>query len=45
MKNVLKPLAKSALIPPDLTTAASAIDSGTQKKSSWIRDDNINNFK
>ena len=32
MKNVLKPLAKSVLIPLRLTAAASAIDAGIHKK-------------
>ena len=33
IKNVLKPLAKSVLIPLGLTTAASATDVGIHKKS------------
>ena len=32
MKNVIKPLAKSVLIPLELTAAASAADAGIQKK-------------
>ena len=32
MKNVLKPLAKSILIPLELTAAASATDAAIQKK-------------
>ena len=32
MKNVIKPLAKSVLIPLGLTAAASATDAGTHKK-------------
>ena len=32
MKNVIKPLAKSVLIPLELTAAASAADAGTHKK-------------
>ena len=32
MKNVLKPLAKSVLIPLELTAAASATDAAIQKK-------------
>ena len=32
IKNVIKPLAKSVLIPLGLTAAASAADAGTQKK-------------
>ena len=45
IKNVLKPLAKSVLIPLGLTTAASATDVGIHKKSqdvvnvlcNWLR--------
>ena len=33
IKNVIKPLAKSVLIPLGLTAAASAADSGIHKKS------------
>ena len=33
MKNVIRPLAKSVLIPLGLTAAASAADAGIQKKS------------
>ena len=33
MENVIKPLAKSALIPLELTAAASAADCGIHKKS------------
>ena len=33
MKNVIKPLAKSVLIPLGLTEAASAADAGTHKKT------------
>ena len=33
MKNVIKPLAKSVLIPLGLTAAASAADAGIQKKT------------
>ena len=32
LKNVIKPLAKSVLIPLELTVAASAADAGTHKK-------------
>ena len=32
MKNVIKPLAKSVLIPLELTAAVSAADAGTYKK-------------
>ena len=31
IKNVMKPLAKSVLIPLELTTAASAVDAGIHK--------------
>ena len=33
MKNVIKPLAKSVLIPLGLTAAASEADAGIQKKN------------
>ena len=33
MKNVIKPLAKSVLIPLELTAAVSTADAGTHKKS------------
>ena len=33
MKSLIKPLAKSALIPLGLTTAASAADAGIHEKS------------
>ena len=33
MKSVIKPLAKSALIPVGLTAAGSGADAGIQKKS------------
>ena len=33
IKNVIKPLAKSVLIPLELTAAASAADAGIHKKS------------
>ena len=32
IKNIIKPLAKSVLIPLGLTTASSAADAGTHKK-------------
>ena len=37
IKNVIKPLAKSALIPLGLTAAASAADAGIHKKNLRIR--------
>ena len=37
MKNVIKPLAKSVLIPLGLTAAASAADAGIRKKNIRIR--------
>ena len=37
IKNVIKPLAESALIPLELTAAASAADAGIHKKNLWIR--------
>ena len=46
IENVIKPLAKSVLIPLGLTSAASAADSGIHKKNLRIREyDNINNIK
>ena len=45
MKNVIKPLAKSALIPLGLTAAASAADAGIYKKNIGIWKYNFNNFK
>ena len=44
MKNVLAPLAKSILIPSELTTAASSTDA-TIQKNTWIRHGSTNNFK
>ena len=37
MENVIKPLAKSVLIPLGLTAASSAADAGIQKKNMRIR--------
>ena len=47
IKNVIKPLAKSVLIPLGLTAAASAVDAGIHKKnlSIWYNSNNINNIK
>ena len=47
IKNVIKPLDKSILIPLGLTTAASAADSEMHKKHLWIRSSkyNTNNIK
>ena len=44
MKNVLKPLAKSVLIPLISTTAASATDAAIHKKNVWIWHNGFNNF-
>ena len=44
IKNVIKPLAKSVLIPLGLTAAASAADVGIHKKY-WDLEHNFNNFK
>ena len=44
LKNVIKPLAKSVLIPSGLTAAASAADAGIDKNIR-IREYNINNIK
>ena len=45
IKNVIKPLAKSVLIPSRLTAAASAADAGIHKKNNGIWKYNFNNFK
>ena len=45
IKNVIKPLAKSVLIPSGLTAAASAADAEIQKKNTWFWNNNFNNFK
>ena len=44
IKNVIKPLAKSVLIPLGLTAAASAADAGIHKKNIRIRQYYFNNF-
>ena len=43
MKNVLKPLAKSVLLPLGLTAAASATNAAIQKQIFWIGYDNCYN--
>ena len=46
IKNVIKPLVESVLIPLGLTAAKSAADAGIQKnKKSWFWNHNFNNFK
>ena len=48
IKDVIKSLAKSVLIPLGLTAAASAVDAGINKKSIssiWYNSNNINNIK
>ena len=45
MKNVIKPLAKSVLIPLGLTAAASAADVGIHKTNLRIWNNNTNNIK
>ena len=45
IKNVIKPLAKSVLIPLGLTAAASAADARMQKKNAWFWNNNSNNLK
>ena len=42
--NVLKPLAKSVLIPLGLTATVSATDAAIYKKNVWISYNSINNF-
>ena len=44
-KNVIKPLAKSVLIPLGLSAAASAADAGIHEKNIRIREYNTNNIK
>ena len=44
-KNVIKPLAKSVLIPLGLTAAASAADAGIHKKNLRIWNNNTSNNK
>ena len=38
-------LAKNVLAPLGITAAASAIDTGIQKKNTWFWNNNFNNFK
>ena len=38
-------LAKNILASLGITAAASAINAGIQKKNTWFRDNNFNNFK
>ena len=46
ISNVIKPLAKSVLIPLGLTAAASAADAGIHKKNIGVwKYDNTNNIK
>ena len=45
MKNVIKPLAKSVLIPLVLIVAASATDAGIHQKNLEICNNNTNNIK
>ena len=45
MKNLIKPWAKSVLIPLGLTAAASAADAGIHKKNLRISNNNTNNIK
>ena len=45
MKNVLKSLVKSVLIPLELIAAAAATDAAFQEKNFWIRYDYTDNRK
>ena len=45
MKNVIKPLAKSVLIPLGLTAAASAANAGIHKKNLRLWNNNTNNLE
>ena len=44
LMKVAIPLAKNVLAPLGITAAASALDAGIQKKSTWIWKYNFNNF-
>ena len=39
------PFAKKLLAPSGLTAAMPVIDAGIQKKNTWFRNNNFNNFK
>ena len=45
IKNVIKPVAKSVLIPLGLTAATSAADAGIQKKNTCFWNNNFSDFK
>ena len=45
MENVIKPLAKSVLIPLALTAAASIVEAGMHKKSQRFCNSNTNNIE
>ena len=45
MKNMIKPLVKSVLIPLGLTASASAADAGIHKRNLRIRNNSTNNIK
>ena len=45
LMKVAIPLANNVLAPLGITTAASAIDAGIQKKNTWFWNNNFNNFK
>ena len=45
MKNVIKPLVKSVLVPLGLTAEGSAADAGIHKKNLKIWNSNANNIK
>ena len=45
IKNLIKPLTKSVLIPLGLTAVASAADAGIHKKNIGIWEYDFNNFK
>ena len=44
LMKIAVPLAKNVLAPLGITAAASALDAGIQKKSTWIWKYNFNNF-
>ena len=45
LMKIAVPLAKNVLAPLGITAAATAIDAGIQKKNSWFRKYDFNNFK
>ena len=44
LEKIAVPLTKNVLVPLGITAAASSLDAGIQKKKTWIRDNNFDNF-